>query len=129
MAQIIQRDLFEFHSTSIALGASTSSVVSAYQSKAGLAVDVGLDLLRFNTKSFFLKNQGPNIVASAQLESTNIPAEQRNANDWEIIDSSTFAPLAAGAVKSLNINDGRRYWRMRASSTQPTVVIAGVAAR
>ena len=95
-----------------------------------VAVDVGLDLARLDTKTFFVKNIGANPINAARLEATNIPAEMRNSNDWELVDSTTFQFLAAGSVKSKQIaGDSRRYWRMQVSSTNGATVIANVTGR
>jgi hypothetical protein len=127
---IAQRDVFNLTSTQLPVGASLASVLSAHQTKAGVAVDVGLDLARFDTKTFFLKNIGANPINAARLEATNIPAEMRNSNDWELIDSTTFQFVAAGSVKSKHISgDSRRYWRLQVSSTNGATVIANVTGR
>lgn len=113
---IVSREVCNRTSTTLAVGASLSSVLSGYGNKAGLAVDVGLDLKSFDTKTFFLKNVGPNVL-NGVLQATNIPAEQRQANDWETIDATTFQAMAAGTAKSrVFAGDGRRYWRMQATS-------------
>ena len=59
-----------------------------------------------------------------------LPAEIRNSNDWELIDSTTFQFLPAGSVKSKQISaDSRRYWRMQVSSTNGATVIANMTGR
>lgn len=127
---IFSREVFNRTSTTLAVGASLSSVLSGYQNKAGLAVDVGLDLKSFDVKTFFLVNKGPNPLNAARLEATNIPAEQRQANDWETIDSDTFKFLASGSAKSRVVSgDSRRYWRLQASSTNGATVVANIIAR
>jgi hypothetical protein len=98
--------------------------------RGGTSVDVGVDLLRLNEKCFSVKCLGPNPVNAGLIESTNIPAEQRQASDWELIDNTAFAFLSAGSAKSKQFtNDGRRYWRVRLFSTNGTVVSAQVTAR
>lgn len=110
--------------------AGTESVVTAYLQRGGTTVDVGVDLLRHNDKCFSVKCVGPNPVNAGLIETTNIPAEQRNPNDWETIDSTTFAFLSAGSVKSRQFtNDSRRYWRVRLFSTNGTVASPQVTAR
>lgn len=142
---IIQRDVQTFGptpATGVTVSGSLGSVLTAYaqlastqpivggQFNGSAPVDVGLDLLRFDTKTFFLKNSGPNPINAARLEATNVPAERRAADDWELIDSTTFQFLAAGSAKSKVITqDCRRYWRLQASSTNGTVAGAWVTAQ
>lgn len=138
---IIVRDVQTYGptpATGVTVGASLVSVLTAYavpplanrEISSGTPVDVGLDLLRFDTKTFFLKNAGPNPINAAVLQATNIPAEQRQANDWETIDSTTFQFLASGAAKSKVITgDCRRYWRLQASSTNGCAAGAWVTAQ
>jgi hypothetical protein len=127
---IVTRDVFSMSSTQIPVGATTSSVVSAYRSKSGIAVDVGLDLARFTTKTFFVKNASPLAPLIGAIEATSVPAEQRTDTDWEVVDASSFAAVLAGTAKSKVFHpDGRRYWRLRMSSTGAGVAVACVSAR
>src|SRR5262249_53092700 len=119
---IITRDVANIDSTQLGVSASLSSIVTGWANKtpSGPAVEVGLDLLRYDIKCFFLKNaSATNPLNAVQLQATNIPAEQRQASDWETIDDTTFKFQAAGAAKSRIVGpgDSRRYWRFQASST------------
>ena len=127
---IVTRDVFSFNSTSVLVGATTQSIASAYVTRAGAAVDAGLDLLRYRTKTFFVANKGPLAPLVGEIQATNIPAEQRQSNDWEVVDNAAFAAVLAGTAKSRVFdNDSRRYWRLRMSSTAPAVAVASITAR
>jgi hypothetical protein len=103
------------------------------RSPSGQPISVGIDLARFDTKCFFLKNQGPTFpLDNVRVEATNVPPEQQQPSDWELIDGTTFQGLPAVGNPSRSkvfTGDSRRYWRVLASSTNSAVVYACVSAR
>lgn len=133
MSNIIQRDTISVPPLTTTVGAALTSVLTAYQtapnpgqgSPGPTTVEVGIDLLKFDEKCFQLKNTGANALTSAKVQTTNIPAEQRQASDWEDFDTTTFATLAAGATKSLMVSkDCHRYWRVQAAVAAGTTIVA-----
>ncbi len=136
MIVIIDRNTHGFGKVStVVSGGSPVTVLGASQTapdgtgfSAGpgtTAVDVGLSLLKYDKKAIQLKNVGLNALTACVVQATNVPAELRQASDWETIDSTTFATLAAGATKSLQIaNDCRWFWRVQATCAAGTTIEA-----
>lgn len=133
---ILDRNVMGFPKVSTAVsGGSPVTVLGASQTApdgTGIssgpgttAVDVGLDLLKFDKKCIQLKNVGANALTACVVQTTNVPAEARVASDWETFDSTTFTTLAAGATKSLQVaNDCHRFWRVQATCAAGTTIEA-----
>ena len=113
MADIVQRDVFSARQKDVTVLAATTIVIPP------------INLLRFDKKTFSVKNLGSFAWASANLQATSVevpgvagvgPGPSGDAADWEDIDTTTFATLAAGAYKSKQIStDSRKWWRLIAT--------------
>jgi hypothetical protein len=86
----------------------------------GLVVPVGgawavtpvADLLGFRSKVVSVRNRGSNPLTAAELQVSAVSADAADA-DWETIDDTAFATLAAGELKSLAFTDAHAHWRLR----------------
>lgn len=108
---LAQNDFFKTQAKSVALVAATEKLV------------IGpLDIGRHNVKTFTVKNAGSNPLTAAKIQAQSDNPDAPDA-DWEDVDTTTFASLAAAGVKSVNIaDDARQYWRVKLTSTLGTTV-------
>src|SRR6267142_289246 len=90
--------------TTLPGGGVLTSVLTALTTINGQAVEVGLDLLKYSTKCFSLRNAGTSPLSIAKVQTSLVPAERRATSDWVDFDTTTFANLAAGASKQLTVN-------------------------
>ncbi len=110
MSGTIERDILSLAKQTTVVGTSLVPVVAA------------INLLRYDKKTFQLKNAGSTALNAGMVQATNIsdadnPSKpSANDADWETIDSTTFATLAGAATKSVQISgDSRKWWRVLAS--------------
>lgn len=79
-----------------------------------------VDLLKFDKKTFTVKNAGAVAFNACKVQATVVEGSPGVASavdaDWEDIDTTTLQTLAASAVKSVQIkDDSRKWWRVIAS--------------
>src|SRR3972149_3328599 len=105
MAQIVQRDVLTLEPAIVAAETALTVIFPA------------VDLLRFNTKTFTLQNIGAVNLNAGQLQATPKPPQEATDNDYENVNTTAWATLAAGGVPISVViqNDARRTWRIRAS--------------
>jgi len=85
-------------------------------------VGTSVDLLALEHFSVFALNA----AGGAALDACTLEASGDNTN-WATIDNTTLASLAAGAVDQIDVtNNGRRYYRLRASTAANTATLTVV---
>lgn len=117
MSGIMQRDTLDRPEAAVSVTTALTVVIGP------------LDLLRFATKAFTIKN-GATAFNAAVVEATRIEptpgAPSTDDADWETIDGTTFATLGAAGIKSLQISDdSRKWWRVRAKVAAGTSTARG----
>lgn len=118
--EIVQREVFDIPPGPATVGTSATVVIGP------------VNLLRYNTKTFTIKNLGPaafnsGVVQATRVERADAPGTpSTNDSDWETIDSAAFATLAAGAIKSFQVTgDARKWWRVTATVAAATTGAQG----
>lgn len=125
MSEIVQRDILYQPNASVLVGSTNTAVIA------------GIDLLRFDKKTFTVKNLGPNAFQTGQVLATAVPEidstsgkptgrPSQNLQDWEVIDNTTFVGLPANGIKSKQItDDSHRWWQVIASCNGTTTGAIG----
>lgn len=127
----------------------TVMVVRSLKQARALAVAVAasqtvvlgpVDLLRYDVKCFTVRNPsgaGQNALSTAKIQSTVVEGTPDAVTgaatpstvdaDWEDQDTTTFATLATGTLKSKQFSDdAHRFWRLVATSASGTKLDAWI---
>ncbi len=122
---IIQRDVLDAQFPDASVGTVQTIVIPP------------INLLRFDKKTFSIKNQGPAAFNSGKIQSTHVEKPRGPTvkpegepsdtdSDWEDVDTTTFTTLAAAAFKSVTIkDDSRKWWRVVATVAAGTTGARG----